>query len=121
LPKKQIPSVSDGIWISQSYIQAHRDLVQKVIDAIVEGSRREKSDRNFAETEITKYLGVKDKAQLDFTYGFYVNEVLSAGETPQVAQVRSNIEAMAMSNPKVKALDAAQMIDQSFVTQAEKQ
>lgn len=121
LPKKHIPSVSDGIWISQSYIQAHRDLVQKVIDAIVEGSHREKSDRNFAEAEIAKYLGVKEKAQLDFTYDFYVNEVLSAGEMPQVAQINSNIEAMAMSNPKVKNIDAAQMIDQSFVKQAEKQ
>jgi NitT/TauT family transport system substrate-binding protein len=121
LPKKQIPSVSDGIWISQSYAQAHRDLVQKVVDALVKGSHREKVDRSFAESEIAKYLGVKDKAQLDFTYDFYVNEVLSAGEMPQVAQIQSNIEAMAMSNPRVKDLDAAQMIDQSFVKRAEQQ
>lgn len=121
LPKKQIPSVSDGIWIGQSYVEAHRDLVQKVVDALVEGSQREKSDRNFAEAEIAKYLGVKDKPQLDFTYDFYVNEVLSAGVMPQVAQVQSNIDAMAMSNPKVKGLDAAQMVDQSFVKRAEQQ
>jgi len=121
LPKKQIPSVSDGIWIGQSYVEAHRDLVQKVVDALVECSQREKSDRNFAEAEIAKYLGVKDKPQLDFTYDFYVNEVLSAGVMPQVTQVQSNIDAMAMSNPKVKGLDAAQMVDQSFVKRAEQQ
>jgi len=120
LPKKQIPSVSDGLWVSQSYIQAHRDAVQKVVNAIVAGIRSEESNRSFAEDEITKYLGVKDKAQLDFTYDFYVKEVLPPGILPQVAQIQSNIDAMAMSNPKVKSLDAAEMIDQSFVKHAEK-
>ena len=120
LPKKQIPSVSDGLWVSQSYIQAHRDAVQKVVNAIVAGIRSEESNRSFAEDEITKYLGVKDKAQLDFTYDFYVKEVLPPGILPQVAQIQSNIDAMATSNPKVKSLDAAEMIDQSFVKHAEK-
>jgi NitT/TauT family transport system substrate-binding protein len=120
LPKKQIPSVSDGLWVSQSYIQAHRDAVQKVVNAIVAGIRSEESNRSFAEDEITRYLGVKDKAQLDFTYDFYVKEVLPPGILPQVAQIQSNIDAMAMSNPKVKSLDAAEMIDQSFVKHAEK-
>jgi hypothetical protein len=94
-------------------------VVQKVVNAIVAGVRDEKSDLSFAESEITKYLGVKDKAQLDFTYDFYVKEVLPPGILPQVAQIKSNIDAMAMSNPKVKSLDAAEMIDQSFVKHAE--
>jgi len=120
LAKKNIPSVNAGLWVTESYMQAHRDVVQNVVDAIVEAIQREKSDRAFAENEITKNLGVKDKAVLDFTYDFYVNEVLTAGPMPQVAQLQSNIDALSAKNPKVKALDAAAMIDQSFVKTAEK-
>jgi NitT/TauT family transport system substrate-binding protein len=119
LPKQKIPSVSDGLWVNEDYLQAHRDLVQKVIDAVVEGYRREKSDRAYAESVIGKVLGVKDQAQLDFTYDFYVNDVLAPGIMPEAAQVQANIDSLAPSNPKVKDLDAAAMIDQSFVKKAE--
>jgi NitT/TauT family transport system substrate-binding protein len=121
LPKKKIPSVSDGLWVSQSYIQAHPEVVQAVVDAVIEAYRREKADRDFAEREMTKNFGVKDKAQLDFTYDFYVDEVLAGGVMPEVVQIQSNIDALAASNPKVKNLDAAAMIDQRFVANAQKQ
>jgi NitT/TauT family transport system substrate-binding protein len=120
LPKQKIPSVSDGLWVNESYLQAHRDVVQKVVDAVIEGYEREKSDRAFAETVITKYLGVKDQAQLNFTYDFYVNDVLAPGVMSDRAQVQANIDSLASSNPKVKDLDAAAMVDQSLVKNAEK-
>jgi NitT/TauT family transport system substrate-binding protein len=118
MAKTHIPSVNAGIWVTQSYIETHRDVVQNVVDALVEAFQREKSDRSFAETEITKHLGVKDKGALDFTYDFYVNEVLAAVPMPEAAQVQSNIDALAPSNPKVRGLKAADMIDQSFVAAA---
>ena len=121
LAKKKIPSVSAGFWVTQSYMEAHRGLVQDVIDAVVEGFRREKSDRAFAEDEMSKHLGINNKAELDFTYDFYVNEVLAAEPMPEAAQIESNIEALSASNPKVKSVDAAAMVDQSFVKNAEKQ
>jgi ABC-type nitrate/sulfonate/bicarbonate transport system substrate-binding protein len=120
MAKTHIPSVNAGIWVTQSYIETHRDVVQNVVDALVEAFQREKSDRPFAETEITKHLGVKDKGELDFTYDFYVNEVLAAVPLPEAAQVQSNIDALAASNPKVRRLKAADMIDQSFVATAVK-
>jgi hypothetical protein len=39
---------------------------------------------------------------------------------PAAAQVQANIDSLAPSNPKVKDLDAAAMVDQSFVKNAEK-
>jgi NitT/TauT family transport system substrate-binding protein len=120
MAKTHIPSVNAGIWVSQSFIDAHRDVVQSVVDAVVEAFHREKSDRAFAESEITKELGVKDKGELDYTYDFYVNEVLAAEPVPEAAGVKSNIDALAPSNPKVKALDAATLVDPSFVNDAVK-
>jgi NitT/TauT family transport system substrate-binding protein len=120
MAKNHVPSVNAGIWATESYIETHRDVVQGVVDAIVEGFQRERADRTFAEDEIGKQLGIKDKGELDFSYDFYVNEVLAAEPVPEAAQLQSNIDALAAKNPKVKALDAANMIDQSFVKNAER-
>lgn len=120
LAKKKIPSVSAGLWVAQSYMEAHRDAVQNVVDAIVEALQREKSDRTYAESEISSHLGVNDKAELDFTYDFYVNEILAADPMPDAAQIDGDIDVLAATNPKVKKLNAASMIDQSFVKNAMK-
>ena len=70
---------------------------------------------------IAKYLGIKDKAQIDFTYDFYVNDVLAPGIMPQTVQVQENIDSLASSNPKVKSVNAADVVDQSFVKKAQPQ
>lgn len=120
LAKQHLPSVSAGIWFTDSYIKQHPDVVQGVVDAMLQTLNREKADRAFVESEITKHLNVKDKAELDFTYDFYANEVLTPGPMPQADQIQANIDALSAQNPKVKTLNAADMIDQSFVKNAEK-
>lgn len=121
LPKSKIPSISAGLWVTDAYIAAHRDIVQNIINAIVEALHREKSDRAYAESEITKHLGVKDKAELDFTYDFYVDEILAPEPVPEAAQIKGDVDALVASNPKVKNLDIAGMLDRSFVENAARQ
>lgn len=121
LPKSKIPSISAGLWVTDAYLKGHHDIVQKVVDAVVEGLHRERSDRAYAESEIAKYLGVKNKAELDFTYDFYINEVLAPEPIPEAAQIKGDIDALVASNPKVKNVDVASMFDQSFVKNAVKQ
>jgi NitT/TauT family transport system substrate-binding protein len=118
LPKSKIPSVSAGLWFTQAYIQSHHDVVQAIVDALVEALHREKTDRAYAESEISAHLGVKDKPVLDFTYDFYINEILADEPMPEAAQIQGDIDALVASNPKVKNLDAGSMLDQSFVKKA---
>jgi NitT/TauT family transport system substrate-binding protein len=121
LAKKRIPSVSAGLWVTEAYLNAHRDIVQNVVDAVMEALQRERSDRTFAEAELRKYLGVTDKAALDVTYDFYVNEVLARGPMPEASGIAGDVQALAATNPKVKTVDPAAMLDQSFVKNAEQQ
>lgn len=121
LAKKKIPSVSAGVWVEQSFLTAHHDVVQNVVDAVADAVHREKTDRAYAEAEMGKNLGITDKAALDFTYDFYTNEVVSAGLVPDSTQVQSNLEALSASNPKVKSVDVAAMVDPSFVKASEQQ
>jgi hypothetical protein len=44
---------------------------------------------------------------------------LAAGVMPQAAQVQANIDSLMSSNPKVKNLNAAAMVEQSFVRKAQ--
>lgn len=119
LAKKKIPSVSAGVWVRQSLLEQDRNVVQKVVGSVVEAIQREKTDRAFAEGIMRQYLGVKDQAELDFTYDFYTKEAVPAEPTPQVAQIESNIKALSASNAKVATVDSAAMIDQSFVKNTE--
>ncbi len=121
LAKKKTPSVSAGIWVAQSFLEANREVAQSVVDAVADAVSREKADRAFAEAEMRKHFGITDKAALDFTYDFYTSEVVSAGLTPSAAQVKSNVEALSASNPKVKTVDVAAMVDPSLVQKAEQQ
>ena len=120
MTKDHIPSVNAGVWAAQSYIKSHRDVVQRVVNAISAALKREKSDRAFAEDEMSKFLGIKDKSELDFTYDFYVKQVLTPEPIPEARQLQSNIDALAPSNPKVKGLDPNSILDQSFAKAAEK-
>lgn len=70
---------------------------------------------------MSKFLGIKDKGELDFTYDFYVKQVLTPEPIPEAQQLQSNIDALAPSNPKVKGLDPNSILDQSFAKAAEKQ
>jgi NitT/TauT family transport system substrate-binding protein len=120
LVKKKIPSVSSGVWVSEDYIKTHRATVQNVVDALAETVHRMSTDRAFAETEIMKHLGIKDKGELDFTYDFYANDIFPLGRMPQVDQIQSDKDWLAASNPKVKNVNVADMIDQSFLNNVPK-
>ena len=119
LAKKHLPSVVSGIWFTSGYVKTHPDVVQGVVDAAMRALNDEKANRAFAESEIAKHFGVKDKAELDYTYDFYKG-ILGPGPMPQVAELQSDIDALAASNPKVKTVNADAMIDQSFIKHAEK-
>jgi NitT/TauT family transport system substrate-binding protein len=121
LVKKKIPSVSSGLWAPAAYISAHRATVQNVVDALAETLHRMRTDRAFTEAEISKHLGIKDKGELDFTYDFYANDIFSLGAMPQIAQIESDKEWLAPTNPKVGTVNVADMIDESFLKNVPKE
>ena len=121
LAEKKIPAVNTGVATLTSYIQSHGDVVQKVVDAIVEGLKREKTDRAYTEDIMRKYMGITDKDILDFTYDFYAKNVAPAVPLTKADQLEAAQRALSAHNPKVKALNVASLIDQSFVKKAMEQ
>ena len=120
LAKKQVPSMNAGLLVPVAFAASHRAEVQDVVDAVVEALRRELADRAYVESEMRTRMKITDPKVADFTYDFYVQEVIRPNPLPEAAQVESNRKAMMEHNPKVATVDAAAMVDQSFVKQAMK-
>lgn len=118
LAGKRIPAVNTGLIALTPFIKSHGDVVQHVVNAIVQGIRREKTDKAFTESEIRKHMGVTDQAVLDFTYDFYAKEVAPDVPLPTMEQLDAAKQALSAGNPKVKALDLSKLVDQSFVKKA---
>jgi NitT/TauT family transport system substrate-binding protein len=119
LAEKQIPAVNTGIAALTPYIKAHGAVIQGVVNAIVEGLKREKTDKAYTESIMKKYMGINDQAILDFTYDFYAKSVAPAVPFTKADQLEAAQQALGGGNPKIKALNVATLIDQSFVKKAE--
>jgi NitT/TauT family transport system substrate-binding protein len=118
LPHKGIPSIIGGLVAKESYIKAQPMIVGAAVDAIVEAIHREKTDKAFSETELSKYIHITQQAALDFTYDFYTKEAAPSA-MPKASELKVAQEALSATNLKVKNLDLASLIDQSFVKAAE--
>lgn len=118
LAQKRIPAINTGLASSESYIQSHSAIVQDVVDAVIDALKREKSDKAYAEDEMRKYMGVKSKAVLDFTYDYYAGEVAPTIPMPEVSQLAAAQRSIGATNAKVLSVNVADMINQSFVKKA---
>lgn len=118
LVKDHIPAINTGLLATDAYIKANPEICQKVTDALIAALHREKTDQAFTEKEMAKYMHVKNKAQADFTYDFYAKQIAPAIPMPEVKQLEQAKQALGVSNPKVKTVDLAEMIDQQFVKAA---
>lgn len=118
LAQKRIPNVNTGLLVLDSYTHTNPKIVEAVVVAIMEGFRREKSDKTYAENELREHMGITDQAMLDFTYNFYANEVAPSVPLPKAVQLEVAKKALSTANAKVKTVDLSSLIDQSFVEEA---
>lgn len=118
LPDKNIPAAISGFAVTQSYLSAHGDVVQKLAKSIIQAIQKDKSDKAFAEQMIKMYMGVTDQGSLDSTYDFYVNKVIKAVPTPTVAQFAASVTSLEKKDPTVSKIDLSSLVDDSYVTKA---
>jgi hypothetical protein len=74
----------------------------------------------FAENEMRKYMHISQQAVLDLTYDFYAKEA-APSPMPKASELKVAQEALSVSDPKVKNVDLASLIDQNFVNAVAKQ
>jgi len=117
LAKLKVPAALT-VSAKRSWVNSHREVVQRYIDALIEGIAMEKRDKSFAIGVISDFMKITDQQLIASTYDFYAKEVLPAVPYVRPEQLKSGLAELAKTNPNLKNFDVSTMIDNSFVENA---
>ncbi len=120
LAKEKVPATDNCTVVTRAYLNAHRNLVQRYIDAQIEAIAVAKKDKPTTLKVLGKLLKLDDQTALSQTYDFYVTQIMPAYPHPTAEAFNSTKQALVATNPKVKDLDVTKALDDSFVADAEK-
>ena len=115
LAKQNIPTSNVGIAATNAYLKGHGDQVRSFLKALLQGIKREKSDKAYAEKVLSEHLKVTDQKSLDETYEYYAHEVLPDVPTPTTEQLQTSKVALEPTLPAVKNLDVSTLVNASYL------
>jgi NitT/TauT family transport system substrate-binding protein len=118
LARLRVPAADITIAARRSWLNAHRDVAQAYIDAIVEAIAKARSDRALTVATIKEYFKSDDDKAMSAGYDFFVREILTSLPYPRAAQFTSSLEELSKSNDKVKTFDVSKILDDSFLRSA---
>ncbi len=113
-----LPSANTTVVASRSWLNGHKDVMQKYIDSVVTAEALAKKDKTGTEAVLKKYLKVDDQQALDETYDFYTNKVLAVLPYPKADQLSDAIEQLGEKNANAKSFNVGKILDDSFVKSA---
>jgi len=108
----------DVTVVRRDYLGQHRDLVQKYVDAMVQGVARFKADRAFAIQVAKKYLDESDDTLVARTYDYFATSVTPSQPFPKTEQFSEVLSALAERNEKARSIDLTRVLDSSLVQSA---
>ncbi len=104
--------------ILRSYINSHRDAVQRYVDSIVEAIARARKDKTLAMDVIKKYHKLDDAHAVEVTYDYFVNSVIPPLPYARPEQFADAKAVLGEKNEAVRNFDATKVLDDSFVKSA---
>ena len=111
----KIPSANSGVLAQRTWLNGHRDVMQRYVDSLIEGTARAKKDKAFAVSAMKKFFKSDDDVVMGGTYDFFVNDVETLEPYVKPEQFADSITELAKQNPGVKNYDISKAIDNSFV------
>ncbi|HEV7661882.1 MAG TPA: ABC transporter substrate-binding protein, partial [Chloroflexota bacterium] len=104
--------------VRRDFLTQHRDVVQKYVDAVVQGIVRFKTDRPYAIQVAKKFLDEPDETLVTRTYDYFANSVTPSQPYPKPEQFTEVLASLAERNEKARGIDLNRALDQSFVQSA---
>jgi NitT/TauT family transport system substrate-binding protein len=114
-----LPAANAVVAVRKSWLDGHRDLAQRYVDAIVQATVRAKADKALTEGVIKRSFKYEDPAVLDTTYDYFAQHIWPTLPYAKPEQFSAIIDVAAQTNPKVKGFDVSSILDPSFVKSAE--
>jgi NitT/TauT family transport system substrate-binding protein len=113
-----LPTTATAIVVTRAFATANRAVVQRYVDSIVEAIAKARADRAGTIAALKKYLKSEDDKGMQAAYDWYVGTVLKDPPTPTAAQLAGIQDVVSRFNEKVKTVDPAKIVDDSFVKSA---
>lgn len=113
-----LPTAATTVVVRRDFLTANRALVQRYVDAIVQAIARARADKPFTVATLKRYLKSDDDKGMAAAYDLYVGVVLKDLLPPTAAQLQGTAEIVGKFNDKVKNVDLAKLVDDSFVRSA---
>ena len=113
-----LPSAATTIIVTRSYLTANKAVVQRYVDSIVQAITKARADKAGTIAALKKYLKSDDDKAMQAAYDWYVGTVLRDPPTPTTAQFAGLQDVVSKFNDKVRTVDLAKLVDDSFVKSA---
>jgi ABC-type nitrate/sulfonate/bicarbonate transport system substrate-binding protein len=115
-----IRSIGSSYITTRSFRDQNRDTVQRFITALVEANHWVKNPKNRSAVLqiVSRRLRTDDPAVLDLNYRIYI-EPLDPYPYTKLTDLRTNLMDLAESNPRLKDVNLATFVDNSFIQRAE--
>ena len=112
--KMNIPAPNISIAARRSWIAANRPTMQRYVDAMVEAIALTKTQRAQSIEILKRYFKTDDTAAMTASYE-YIYKVIPRIPYPKVEQFTDVLAEMANVNEKLRGVEVAKLIDDSFL------
>jgi len=112
----QAPAAGTVVSMQRAYVDANKDLTQKIVDSIVQAYAIEKEDRSTTVKVLKQYLKSEDDAAMGATYDYFVAK--APPTVPRPEQFMDAFAVLAEQDQRINSVDLAKMIDASYFQKA---
>jgi ABC-type nitrate/sulfonate/bicarbonate transport system substrate-binding protein len=114
--------IGSSFMTTRRFRDQNREAIQRFVRAIVEAAQWTKDPKNRADvTRIySRYLRTQDPSVLELNYKLYVDPMPGFPYT-NVDDLRANLAGLADSNPKLRDLNLAEFVDNTFVRRVQQE
>jgi NitT/TauT family transport system substrate-binding protein len=113
-----LPTTATAIVVTRGFVNGNRGVVQRYVDSIVQAIAKARADRAGTIVALKKYLKSEDDKAMQAAYDWYVGTVLKDPPIPTAAELAAIQDVVSKFNEKVKTVDPAKIVDDSFVKSA---
>ena len=107
-----------GIGTTLSFVEKNRDLVNRFLKGLVEGTHRFKSDRSFGMKVLERHLRVSDADIIQSAYDYYAPNIPTVPYV-NIKGMKFLLDTTAETNPKAKSVKPEQIAINSLVQELE--
>lgn len=118
--KDKQPSAQSVVVAKRDWVNSHRDVMQRYVDAITQAIARTNQDKPLALATMKKWFKSDDEALMASVYDTYSSSGLWPAAPYATPEMFADAkEVIVAADPKMKDFDVAKILDSSFVKSAE--